>query len=166
MQNLNKMSKGEKIFYAFIIGVFLYWIIFKKLGATITEENTNISGATLPSGTSQQIELYEAKYFKDSEYFKDYSIPAQYYPNWVKLVKVLDKIRIAFGSAVLIKLGYLPHDGKSAITLQNQCRFVVITAQNKDNTFLYGQAMTLKIGKGIDVQLIQQMTDGSILITI
>lgn len=166
MQNLNKMTKGEKIFYAFIIGVFLYWIIFKKLGAKITEENTNVSGATLPSGTATQIQLYEAKYFKDSEYFKGQSIPAQYYDNWVKLVKQLDKIRTSFGSAVLIKVGFMPNDGKSQLTLQNQCRFVVITAQNKNNEFLYNQSMTLFAAKYIDVTLVQRLSSGEILITI
>lgn len=166
IQKINRMERTQKLYYAFILGVLLYWVIFKKLGAKVTETTTTITGATLPSGTSQPIKYYTAKYFKDSEYFGTNPIPAQYYENWVTIVKMLDKIRTAFASAVLIKVGYLPWNGTDKETLQNQCKFVVITAQNKDNDFLYTQALTLKLINSINPVTLQKLSDGSILITI
>ena len=79
---------------------------------------------------------YQPIWFKDSEYFGQNEIPLIYRKNYTNLVRVLDKIRIKFGSAILITKGFEPSfDAPISNGFQN-CTSVQIYPQNKNITFL------------------------------
>lgn len=150
-------NKTKILFVGLVIAFFL---IFQKMKSKTTIVNNVVS-------TPAPVELYTAKYFTDNEYFASMPKPAEYYGNWIQLVKILDKIRTAFGSAVLISKGYIqPCDCGEPLDEYMMCRAVNIVPQNKDYNFLYQQALTLKVGGYINLKTLQQNENKSITIII
>lgn len=75
---------------------------------------------------------YQAIYFKDSEYFKNFGQPENYLKNWNKLKRYLDLIRIKFGSAIVITKGYAPSETGLITDTFQTCQSVEIYPQNND----------------------------------
>lgn len=156
---MNKLKNQTKILYVGLILAFI--MIWQKMTAKTTIVNNTV--ASVP----QIITPYKAKYFSDNEYFASMPIPTLYYNNWVTLVKILDKIRTAFGSAVLISKGYVePCDCGEPLDDYMMCKAVQIVPQNKDYNYLYGQALTLKAGGYIELKTLIQNENKSLTLII
>jgi len=116
MNALQKSMRKNTLIQIFA-GVVLYFLVTGK-----KEKKAVLTVDVIPDGAD-----YVSKYFKDSEYFGNNKIPTDYYGNWLKLAKELDKIRKAFGTAILIKKGFNITDPIFA-----SCKAVEIYPQNND----------------------------------
>jgi len=117
MNAIQKSMRKNTLIQIFA-GVLLYFLIQKK-----EKSPPKLTvGDVIPDGKD-----YVSEYFKDSEYFGQNKIPTDYYGNWLKLAKELDKIRKAFGTAILIKKGFNISESVYA-----SCKAVEIYPQNND----------------------------------
>ena len=103
-----------------LMGVGVWYFLLRKPKKT----GTLIVGDYEPIGVGLD---YQSQFFKDSEYFGQNSIPNDFYFNWLKLVKELDKIRVAFGTPILIRKGFNVKEPLFAT-----CRAVEIHPQNNN----------------------------------
>jgi len=145
-----------------LMGLGLYFMI-KKFTQVKTETVPlpNI-GNTIDPVTTQ----YQSKYFTDKEYFGNYQKPDKYYANWKLLSMVLDKIRTAYGSAVIITSGYMPtYDGVIRESY-NMCTGVIIYPQNNDYNYLFSVVKSLAGINTISVKKFNQTDSKQVYIEI
>lgn len=143
------------------VGLLAYFLFFRNTAVAQIKKPVVSSGDLVGEGV-----VYSATYFKDSEYFGKFPIPEKYVSNWWRLSKVLDSIRLKFGSAVLIKKGYYPSTTGLITDSFQMCTAVEITAQNGKNSELYNAALTLKNEGKINVLELVKLSSGNIKILI
>lgn len=114
---MEKLKKNT--LFQIAVGVSLWWLFFsgKKKPVIVLDVG-------LPDPETVE---YESQFFKDSEYFKDSPIPLEYASNWLRLVRKLDEIRLAFGNPILIRKGYTIQESPF-----NMCKAVEIYPQNNN----------------------------------
>lgn len=118
MQKVNK----KELLIQLGFGIAFYLLIIKNQKKTPTVNVGNV--------VSEVLSDYQPKYFKNSEYFGEVAPPVSYLNNYKQLVMILDKIRTAFGSAIVITKGYeMPFDG-IVRTPFNNCLAVQIYPKN------------------------------------
>lgn len=111
-------------------------------------------------GDYEPVQLeYQPVFFKDKEYFGENSIPYDFYNNWLKLAIQLDKIRVAFGSPILIKKGFTIREEK-----YNSCSAVEIFPQNNNHQWLSQVVST--ISKELDFVVLEKMPNNNVYLEI
>lgn len=109
-----------------LVGLVGYFLFFKGI-------KNEVKKPVLEVGNLEGLGLeYQAIWFKDSEYFKNFAQPDNYLKNWNKLKMVLDLIRIKFGSPVIITKGYAPSETGLITDTFQTCQSVEIYPQNND----------------------------------
>lgn len=118
---MEKLKKNT--LFQIAVGVSLWWLFFsgKKKPVIVLDVG-------LPEPETVE---YESQFFKDSEYFKDSPKPLEYTANWLRLVRKLDEIRLAFGAPILIRKGYTIQESPF-----NMCKAVEIYPQNNNVSHL------------------------------
>ncbi|RKS98234.1 hypothetical protein [Chryseobacterium defluvii] len=169
---IDKNLKNE-ILIGVCLSASIYYVIKKMQGSVtqtvVTEpsntgsENTNPSTGN-GSTVTPVVTSYQAKYFKDSEYFGKNKAPEKYYNSWKALSMILDKIRIAFGSAVIITKGYEPVYNGVILNSFNMCSAVQIYPQNNDYDHLFSVCKSLLNLGNISVKKLYQMDSKQIFI--
>ncbi|SEF62079.1 hypothetical protein SAMN05421847_0472 [Halpernia humi] len=108
---------------------------------------------------------YQPKYFTKQEYFKNFDIAAAYLKNWYGLSRIMDKIRIAFGSPVLISRGYEKPTNEN-LNDYNQCLAVDLTPQNKDVVKFKNTVQSLIDSNQIQLSEFIPLTNNNFKITV
>lgn len=150
---MRKKIDYKNTFFQVGVGLLVYFLFLRNEIKPIKKEPILIVGDLEGDGAE-----YSAIYFKDTEYFKNFPIPSQYVKNWNKLKRVLDAIRIRFGSAVLISRGYSPTLTGLITDSFQTCQSVEIRAQNGDNKTL--STLINSMQKSGEVVLTEIIFDG------
>ncbi|MGA9213169.1 hypothetical protein [Kaistella sp.] len=121
MSILNDKNRKSALIQV-VIGVFMWLVLYPKKA----KKMVLFVDYPEPVGVD-----YVSTYFKDSEYFGKNVIPLDYYNNWLLLAMQLDRIRTAFGVAIVIKKGFTVREEK-----YNTCQAVEFYPQNNNVDFL------------------------------